>query len=526
MKQSQKQVNFALFLVFIALTLGLIFSLNRQAKAAAGGKLYFLPATGSFEAGKTFSVRLAAESDVINFNLVETNLSFSSDTLQVTSLSKDGSVVTLWFAEPTFSNSDGAISVSGGIPTPGYVGIGRIIIINFKAKAAGSAWIKIDSGQILANDGLGTDILSGSGQANFTIYSSGLPQPKIVQPTAPTTLVKISSSTHPSPNKWYNNKKVLLSWTWSQGITNYSFIFDQKATTIPDNTGEGMNTSVAYSNVDDGVWYFHLKAKTGSDWLSAVNFKINIDSVPPEITKINLPDNGQTYNSNPQINIEAKDGLSGIEYYTLKIDDGDLIKQESPNYELKNVNLSSGLHKITVQTFDLAGNSQAQAVDLQIYSLPIPTITYYTKQDFLAYDKSTIRIRGMAIPLAEINVSLINNEQKTTTELKARADSAGNWTIDYSRVLMPGQYTAQAIASYQGQVSLPSAPINFKVITAGIKIFGYVLPQTAIVNLIIFLSCCVLILLIILAIIIAKIKKYPSLQKYILSKFNIKKEIH
>jgi hypothetical protein len=519
MYQSRKQVIPAVFLTLVIFLSLLLLPLNHQAKAEGGGSLYFLPATGSFEIGKTFSVRLVAKSDATSFNLVEANLAFSNDTLQVTSLSKSGSIVQLWFTEPTFSNAQGTISASGGVPNPGYTGAGRIITINFKARAAGDAWVKINSGQILANDGQGTDILSSSGRGSFTVYSTGLPQPKPVTPPAPTTTVKISSSTHPTPEKWYNTKNVLLSWTWLQGITNYSYIFDHKATTIPDNVGEGMNTSVAYNNVDDGEWYFHLKAKTGTDWMSTIDFKINIDSIAPQITKIDLLANDQIYNLSPKVNIEATDDRSGIDYYTLKVDDAEPIKQTSPNYDLKDLKLSPGAHQLTVQAFDLAGNIQAQTTDLYIELLPAPVITYYTKQDVFGYNKGNIKIRGTAVPMAQIDIPITGNTRKTLVAVKTQADQNGNWAVNYTEVLMPGKYSARAIASYQGQVSQPSKQISFEILSVGVKIFGYGLPQNTVINIIILLSCCVLILLIILILIMCEINKCTSIRKYILSKF-------
>jgi len=189
---------------------------------------------------------------------------------------------------------------------------------------------------------------------------------------------------------------------------------------------------------------------------------------------------------------------------------------------LKNVNLSPGAHTITVQVFDGAGNSQTQTANLQVVSLPAPIITYYTKQNFLAYYQGNVLIRGTSVPLAQISIPLMNGDQKTVAQLTTQADQGGKWTLNYTAILMPGQYTAYAVTNYQGQVSPPSVPVTFGVLPAGIKLLGYVLPQTTVVNLIIFLVCCILILLIILGMIMAKIRKYASLQKYVLSKFNKK----
>ena len=177
-QSEQISINFKIFIFLVCIFGFWLWSFRFvSAQATPSARLYFLPESGSFEIGKTFSVRLAVDTGDNSINLVEANLSFSKNTLEVTGFSKSGTIINLWFNEPDFSNSDGKIYFSGGIPNPGFTGIGRIIIINFKAKAAGSAWLKVSSAQVLANDGFGTNILSSTGSAHFILFETGLPKP-------------------------------------------------------------------------------------------------------------------------------------------------------------------------------------------------------------------------------------------------------------------------------------------------------------------------------------------------------------
>jgi len=113
-------------------------------KADATASLYFIPTSGSYQVNSEFSVRLVVQSDA-SINLTESTINFSTDTLTVTGISKTGSCLSLWFSEPQYSNNDGTIFFSGGIPNPGFTGLGRILTINLKAKAKGAAWLKIRS---------------------------------------------------------------------------------------------------------------------------------------------------------------------------------------------------------------------------------------------------------------------------------------------------------------------------------------------------------------------------------------------
>ena len=97
-------------------------------------------------------------------------ISFPPDKLEVISLSKTGSIFTLWVQEPLFSNSSGAVNFEGIALNPGFTGIGgKLITVNFKAKAAGAAVLNFSSGSVLANDGKGTNILANLGSAQFSL---------------------------------------------------------------------------------------------------------------------------------------------------------------------------------------------------------------------------------------------------------------------------------------------------------------------------------------------------------------------
>ena len=104
-------------------------------------------------------------------------ISFPTDKLGVVSVSKTNSVMNLWVQEPTFSNTRGTVNFEGIALNPGYTGSqGTIITITFRTKSAGQANIKFSSGSVLANDGVGTNILIGFSNANITIQPIPSPQ--------------------------------------------------------------------------------------------------------------------------------------------------------------------------------------------------------------------------------------------------------------------------------------------------------------------------------------------------------------
>lgn len=103
-------------------------------------------------------------------NAISGVLSYPIDKLQVTSVSKIGSVLSLWVQEPSFSNSRGTVSFEGVVPNPGFnESNGRVLAVNFRVVGTGAADISLTSGSLLANDGYGTNILKSLGNARVTL---------------------------------------------------------------------------------------------------------------------------------------------------------------------------------------------------------------------------------------------------------------------------------------------------------------------------------------------------------------------
>lgn len=100
-------------------------------------------------------------------------------------------------------------------------------------------------------------------------------------PGAPT----VSSPTHPDQNAWYLSNSVTLSWTTptdESGIKGYSYTLDGSATTTPDTILDGTGTSMSYSGLSGGTWYFHVRAvDLAGNWGPTSHFHVNISIAEP-----------------------------------------------------------------------------------------------------------------------------------------------------------------------------------------------------------------------------------------------------
>ncbi|MBI5005417.1 MAG: hypothetical protein HZC03_02340, partial [Candidatus Lloydbacteria bacterium] len=163
--------------------------------------LYITPSSGVYNVGQTFSAGVYVSSPEQTMNAASGIISFPSDKLQIVSLSKEGSVMNLWVQEPFFSNTAGTLSFEGVALNPGFNGLtGKILSATFKVKAVGAGTLAFTQGSILANDGLGTNILDNTTGANLSLQLSGsgssvsAPSSSVGNvPNAP----EVVSSTHP-----------------------------------------------------------------------------------------------------------------------------------------------------------------------------------------------------------------------------------------------------------------------------------------------------------------------------------------
>jgi hypothetical protein len=146
---------------------------------ANAATISLMPATGSYEVGDRVTLRVVVSSNT-PFNAVSGVLTFPSPVFSVDSVSKAGSVLDFWVTEPVVSTSSATIKFEG-VALGGPVSSGTIIVVNLRANSVGSGTFAFRSGQILANDGEGTDITGNLVGATFSVKEA------TIKPVAPKT---------------------------------------------------------------------------------------------------------------------------------------------------------------------------------------------------------------------------------------------------------------------------------------------------------------------------------------------------
>lgn len=453
------------------------------AAGAASASLYLAPSSGTYTVGNTFSVELKVNSGGVPINAADGTLVFNTTDLEVRSISKDGSVFSLWVQEPTFSNSLGTINFAGGKPSPGFTGAGGVIFnITFKAKTAGTVDLTFAAGSVLADDGKGTNILGSMKGGNYTLVARQItvppPAPGEYVPTTPAGQTPsapiVSSPTHPDEDKWYSNNDPEFNWKLPSDVTGVSLLLHQKTDANPGNTSDGEIESKKYQDLEDGVWYFHIKFKNQYGWGKITHRKVLIDTQPPEPFKIIVDKKGDLTCPDPVLYFETKDTLSGLEYYEVIIDDNER-KNVAPVDITRNPfqmpAQTPGEHTVEVKAFDKAENYSSAATQVEISAIQAPVITKYPKRLNIG---QTLNLEGEGLPNVTNIIFIQEKDKKTASSVaEVSADENGKWIFSSTKSLEKGDYIIWAVSQDErGAQSLPSNKVEVSVALPPFLQFG------------------------------------------------------
>ncbi|MDP3003971.1 MAG: cohesin domain-containing protein, partial [Candidatus Azambacteria bacterium] len=458
MEKTQK-IKFLISFVFVAVV---FIALSSTASAAT---LYFSPSSGSYTVGTTLSVSVYVSSADQAMNAASGIISFPQDKLEVTSLSKTGSIFTLWVQEPSFLNSAGTVNFEGIVLNPGFTGAsGKVITINFRVKAGGTTLLNFFSGSALANDGKGTNILANLGNAQFSLGGASPTVPEATTPSAisgaPSAPV-ISSPTHPDPNKWYAQKDAKFTWTVPSGVSGVRLLVGKLPAAIPTVTYVPAISEKEVTNFGDGIWYFHAQFRNANGWGEISHFRFQIDTQPPESFSIKFIDGNETENPRPTVVFDTTDSLSGVNYYKIKIGEGDffpiapeIVKNNPYTLPLQN----PGKRNILIQAFDKAENYSVATEEFVIKPLQAPVFTEYPKE---LQSGEILKVSGESkYPNSQIVIGL-QREKDEPKSFTVESDRDGKFTFTADEKLRDGIYQLWAeVVDGRGARSLPSEKIT------------------------------------------------------------------
>ncbi len=451
--------------VYFFLLLGSLFFPRAFSLAADLG---LTPAAGSYQVGDVFPVTVFIASPDQAINAVQGSLNFPVDKLQVVNLTK-ASTVGLWVAEPTFSNQTGTVNFEGVILNPGFRGgAGNVIVVNLRARAPGNASLAFSQAAVLANDGLGTNVLKNLGVSHIAIGpTAGTATTPAPVPTVPLPLnvavplpVAISSPTHPESDKWYADPNPTFNWELGRDITAVRLLYDKYPTSQPSVLYAPAITKKSLKDIKDGVYYFHVQARNTGGWGAVSHFRFQIDTEKPTSFELAELAGSDSFDPRPTFSLTGSDALSGLGTFELKVGDREPIivpaaLATATVYSLPA--LEPGSQTLIARALDRAGNYLTDYLNFVVESLLPPTITDYPAR--IAADQ-VVTLKGETYPEAEVTIWYGRTDGETIAET-VMSDAVGQFVFSYdASQLKNGVYLFSAgVKRSDGLTSPRSTPV-------------------------------------------------------------------
>ncbi|HRT93812.1 MAG TPA: Ig-like domain-containing protein [Planctomycetota bacterium] len=163
----------------------------------------------------------------------------------------------------------------------------------------------------------------------------------------------------------YGGPRAEFKWSAEDenGIAGYSYVFDQKADTIPPEKSMGMVTEQGFDGLADGRWYLHVRAvdKPGN-WGPTNHYMIFVDTKPPSARPVG-PTGKVAWDTPVQIRFDDSNG-SGVNPYSIRLKVGGTV------YTTDNDALAFDPEK-QVLTFDPKAHALRSADERSVEKLPL-----------------------------------------------------------------------------------------------------------------------------------------------------------
>ena len=432
-----------------------VFTLTPRTIDAAS--LSVAPVSSRTTVGNVVSVRVLVATQGKSINNAESTIVFPKDLVDIISVSRNSSIFSLWVDEPKFSNIDGKLTFNGGVPNPGYTGEnGEIFTVNLRTKKAGTASIVFTESAVRENNGLGTDILSTT-QPGVVIID-----PAVAPTDTPVALAKdvpakpvVTSTTNPDQNTWYSNKVSSFNWTVPSGVTSVQTLLSKSAVSTPTIAYDASVSQKTYNNMEDGISYFHIRYINGQGNGAIAHYKVQIDTVSPDKFTTVVKRDG-VYDV---VALNAVDSLSGIDSYSIKIDDGQplrVLKSDIKDINYKLPVQYSGDHELVIVAYDKAGNHTESSTVYTSGDIAKPSISV-SNTSLTVGDSVTIEGESEYMN-TDVEVNLVNSKGISEV-LKTRTDDNGDFKYVIDRFKSNGDFKLSAKLVFSELVKSESSNI-------------------------------------------------------------------
>src|SRR3989344_104075 len=244
-----------------------------------------------------------------SINVVEVEIRYDPTLLMVQEIKTTNSFCDQnFFVEKEIDNDNGMVRVVCGLPSPGFndlKGVAFELAVRALKPGRASLWFG-ENTAVLANDGLGTNVLRNKTDASYLIVSGEM----LARSNASESL--LFSPSHPNLTRWYNNRTIIFTWL-DFDANRYKYLLDKSIDVELDDRSWTTDSLTSFEIDSDGIHHFHLLAENTDGTVHRSRYPVKIDTTPPDAPLIRASALDVLAGGVVRFEFSSHDELSGLQ---------------------------------------------------------------------------------------------------------------------------------------------------------------------------------------------------------------------
>ena len=320
------------------------------------------PETGVFKKNTEHEVKIIINTAGEKINAANFNIKYNPEIVAVSEINIGNSICSKeGFVEKIIDQTEGLVKIGCVIFKESFNGSrGEIAGFKLRTLREGDYVLRFEEdSNVFASDGLGTEVLRSTRGGSYQVIDQkskkqGFPE------------ILIFSDSHQNQTRWYNDKKVRITWIPVEDEYNqYQWLINKNADTIKnwENSEKTKNNEIETSNLEDGENYFHIIGEKNGVLGPESKLKIRIDTTPPEPVKLKITNRDVKVGDLIRVSFTGSDITSGVQSFYAKINNRNYFPVESTFFIPFT---APGKYYLSIRVFDQADNYRDTEIEINV----------------------------------------------------------------------------------------------------------------------------------------------------------------
>ena len=335
--------------------------LERSPYPLYNATLSIAPDFGIYHVGSSQNLSVVVDPGDEPVNAIEMTLTYAPEVMHVDDIDTESSPCSM-VVDQSIDDEHGTLTFRCVIfDAQMYQDPFAVVVLHVTFVGEGNSDVHFvnEATSVLANDGLGTDVLRYAEDASYKSAWFTLDDSDSVDARS---FVMFSPS-HPNPSRWYPADQIQMIWIDAVPGRAYRYTLDEYPSVSVLDAPLSYAQRATFSVVEDGAYYFHLQAAEGGP---IATYPIHVDMTAPRISEFLASSDVVTAGDVVRFSFGGSDASSGVQRnFYVDLGSGLLLPVSQTMYLPF---LQEGDQTIRLRIYDNAGNSTEQEKTIHVRS--------------------------------------------------------------------------------------------------------------------------------------------------------------